>query len=202
MANPYFDELMQRRQVLLWAVTARRQLDRWEPLVVEHLQAGQARVAMPPDRMWQGEAEHHFAIVAFDHMLEALKLWPVPVQIPKIVEQEIAEVRELATHWKENMPVFNQRPRSLQPKYPTGRPFAARNPARGPYCWWAWSSRRGAMLTPNVAASDARDAIHTAEQAVLAADPDLAPYVPPKAPSPWIRDEAGNWWAPHVAELP
>jgi hypothetical protein len=131
---------------------------------------------MPSERIWQGEAEHHFAVVAFDHMLEALNLWPVPVQIPKIVEQEEAEVRDLATHWKENMPVFNRRPRSLQPKYPSGKSFMARNPERGPYCWWAWSSWRGAMLTPNVAASDARDAIHTAEQAVLAADPDLARF--------------------------
>ncbi len=92
MADPYFDHpLMQHRQVLLWAVATRRQLDRWEPLVVDHLRHAQTHTAMPAARMWQGEAEHHFAIVAFDHMLEALKLWPVPMHIPEVVEQEMAK---------------------------------------------------------------------------------------------------------------
>jgi len=154
---------------------------------------------MPAGRIWLGEAAHHFAVLAFDHMLEALKLWPVPVQIPKLVEEEMAEVRDLAAHWTDNMPVFNQHPRSLQPKRRTGKSFAARNPERDPYSWWVWHSRRGAMLTPNVAASVAREAIRTAEQPVLAADPDLARFVPPEAPSPWLRDEAGNWWAPRTS---
>lgn len=50
------------------------------------------------------------------------------------------------------------------------------------------------MLTPNVAAADARDAIRAVERDVLAADPDLARFVPLEAPSPWERDEEGNWW--------
>lgn len=194
MGKSYFDGLAQRRQVLLWAVAARRQLDRWEPLVAEHLRAKIWHDKMPADRIWEGEAEHHFAIVAFDHLLEALKLWQVHVPIPEIVQQETAEVRDLITHWRDNMPVFRSRPRPRQPKYPTGRSFAARNGDRGPYCWWAWEGRRGAMLTPNVAAADARDAIRVVERAVLAADPDLARFVPPEAPSPWERDEEGLWW--------
>ena len=125
------------------------------------------------ERMWQGEAEHHFAVIAFDHMLEALKLWPNGVKLPRIVTDEVAEVRDPATHWVENMPIFNSRPRPREPKFQTGKSFAARNRKGGPYCWWRWASDKGAMLTPNVAASDARDAIRAVQDAVLADDPEL-----------------------------
>jgi hypothetical protein len=174
---------VQRRQTLMWALAARTQLDRWEPLVFEYLQSnGQGK--MSSDRIWQGEVEHHFALVAFDHMLEALRIWEAPIRLPDLVVKETAEVRDLLTHWVDNMPVFNQRPRPRDPGYPTGKSFAARNPKNGPYCWWAWNYRHGAMLTPNVAASDAREAIHEVQLAVLLDDPDLARFVPPEVTTP------------------
>lgn len=85
---------------------------------------------MPSDQIWEGEAEHHFTIVAFDHM--ALKLWPTPVAIPSIVEQEVAEVRDLVTHWQDNMPVFNTRQRKQEPPRRSGNADAARNPEQTP----------------------------------------------------------------------
>ena len=198
MPDRYFDEpVMQRRQVLLWAVAARRQLDRWEPLVIEHLnRLYKDRPSITPERIWQGEAEHHFAIVAFDHMLEALKLWPNSVVMPPVVRDEMAEVRDLATHWIDNMPIFNSRPRPREPTHNTGKAFAARNPKQSPFNWWSWNSGRGALLTPHVSASDAREAIRAVQEAVLAEDPELAPYVPPKVPPAWLPDADGNWWPP------
>lgn len=196
MADPYFaDPLGQRRQVLLWAVAARRQLDRWEPLVARYIWSRYDRgTPMPSHQIWEGETEHHFTIVAFDHMLEALKLWSTPVAIPSIVKQEVAEVRDLVTHWQDNMPVFNTRLRKQEPPRRTGRTYAARNPDRTPYSWFSWSARRGPMLTTNVCAPDARKAIHAACDAVLSEDPGLSRFVPPEVPSPWLIDDHGNWW--------
>ena len=171
---------MQRRQVLLWAIAAERQLDRWEALVMEHV-AGRMNPNVPrisDARIWQGETEHHFAVVAMDHMLEALRVWTVDVPLPPLVVQEVAEVRDLATHWKDNMPVFNMSPRPREPKHSTGKSFAARNPARGPYFWTAWTSERGPMLTPNVSGADARRAVEQVRDAVLAVDPNLTRFVP------------------------
>lgn len=196
MVERYFaSPLGQRRHVLLWAVAARRQLDRWEPLVARHLWSTYDRgTPMPPDQIWEGEAEHHFAVVAFDHMLEALKMWSMPVRIPSLVAQEVAEVRDLVTHWQDNMPVFNTRPRKQDPPRRSGKAFAARNPRKTPYDWFAWNARQGAMLTANVSASDARQAIEAVQDAVLAEDPDLARFIPPEVPSPWFVDEHQNWW--------
>jgi hypothetical protein len=40
----------------------------------------------------------------------------------------------------ENMPVFRVHPRKTQPKYRSGKEFAARCPTRGPY-WWLGSPK-------------------------------------------------------------
>ncbi len=172
--------------MLLWALAAQRQLDRWESLVMEHVDGSMwdNLPAIPDHRIWQGEAEHHFAVIALDHMLEALKVWTVDVPLPSMVVQEVAEVRDLATHWKDNMPVFNARPRPREPKYSSGKSFATRNPVKGPYFWAAWSSKRGPMLTPNVSGADARQAVEQVRDAVLADDPGLARFVPPEADQP------------------
>lgn len=203
MAFEYFgDGLGQRRQVLLWAVAARRQMDRWEPLVARHLWSTYDQgEPMPPDQIWMGEVEHHFAVVAFDHMLEALKIWPTPVEIPYLIAREVAEVRDLLEHWQDNMPVFNVRPRRQDAPRRSGKSFAARNPKMTPYDWFAWNSRRGAKLTANVSAPEARDAIRAVEAAVLAEDADLARFIPPDAPSPWFVSESGDWWPAQAKDL-
>lgn len=196
MIDPYF-EGTQPRQILFWAVAARRQMDRWEPLVVEHLSGTYPdRPKMAGERIWLGELEHHFSVVALDHMLDALKLWPNKVRLPDLLSSEVAEVRDLSTHWIENMPIFNTRPRPREPKFKTGRSYAARNPTRTPYDWFAWDATRGALLTPNVAAEEARAATQRAVDAVLLEEPQLARFVPPVEPSPWERDDAGRWWPP------
>jgi hypothetical protein len=53
------------------------------------------------------------------------------------MRQEIIEMRDLNEHWKDNAPVFNVRPGRREPNRPSGRSFAARNPARSPYYWLA-----------------------------------------------------------------
>lgn len=161
--------------------------------MVEHLSGTYPdRSKMAGERIWFGEMEHHFAVVALDHMLDALKLWPNKVALSTVLSEEVAEVRDLATHWVENMPIFNTRPRPREPKFKTGRSYAARNPTRTPYDWFAWAADRGALLTPNVTAEDARAAIRMVVAAVLADDPELARFVPAEDPSPWQRDLRGG----------
>jgi hypothetical protein len=202
MGDPYFESLMQHRQALLWAIGTRRQLDRWEPPVVEHLSRANSTMKMPAALIWQGEIDRHLALVSANHMFTAMDLWPDPVPVPKLLRDEINETRDLNEHWDDNMPVFNQHPRQETPKRRTGRSFAERNPVLGPYCWWAWDSSRGAMLTPNVAATEVRDVITAIEVATLLGQPELARFIPPAVPSPWARDADGNWFPPEWASSP
>ncbi|MGA8247373.1 MAG: hypothetical protein WB797_10740 [Nocardioides sp.] len=203
MADPYFDDVGARRQAMLWACAAWRQLDRWEPLVARAVWGTYAQGTPPPGSIWwEGESERHFAIVAMDHMLEALNMWSTPVKgIPAIVRDEVQEVRDLVTHWKDNMPVFNVRPRTQSPPRSTGQRFAARNPNVTPFDPLAWNSRRGAMLTKNVSAPEARAAIKAVLDAAVAEAPELVPYLPPEAPSPWFVDEHGNCWPLQAKDL-
>jgi hypothetical protein len=201
MADSYWGDLGTRRQVLLWAMAARRQLDRWEPLVARKVWGHYPEATpAPPSLHWEGESEHCFAIVAMDHMLEAVNLWGAPVPLSDVLRLEIPEVRDLLLHWKDNMPVFRQRPRPHEPARSTGKRFAARNPNIHPYDPLAWSSRMGARLTWNVSGSDARAAIAAVQGAVLGEAPDLALYLVEEAPSPWHIDEHGNYWPLQVKD--
>ncbi len=91
------------------------------------------------------------------------------------------------------MPLFLVTPRPRKPRYRSGRAFAERNPDRGPYDWLAWDSKAGAKLLPNVSAPAIREVLDAVEAEVLAADPALARFVPPREPSPW-HYEGGEWW--------
>lgn len=155
----YFDGLMPERQALLWAVAVRRQLDRWEPLVALHLDGDlkpPSRRSITSEEMWRGEVEHHFLLIAAANLLHAIPLLSEPPVIDPTVRAELKEVRDLLEHWTDNMPVFNVRPRTSQPPRTSGRSFAARNPVKGPYGWWNWSSKDGPRVTPHVTAQDLR----------------------------------------------
>jgi hypothetical protein len=99
------------------------------------------------------EVEHHFALIAAHHLLEALELDPAAgIEVDATLRAELTEGRHLHEHWRENMPVFNVKPRPAQPGHRSGRSFAERNPDRSPYWWLGFSHKTGAMLLPNVSA--------------------------------------------------
>jgi hypothetical protein len=156
---------------------------------------------MPPTTMrseeyWQGEVERHFLLIAARNLVKAIDLMdPVP-KVDPVVRAELIETRDLVEHWTENMPVFNVTPRPRQPGYRSGKEFAARNPDHGPYCWWTWSGKRGPMVTPNVSAEQLHQLVETTITAALAIRPDMADYLPPASPSPWIERtaEIDEWW--------
>lgn len=117
-----------------------------------------------------------------------------PLAVDPVLRAEIIETRGLNEHWKENMPVFMVRPRPSQPPHKSGQSFAARNTAHTPYCWWAWNSKDGPLLTPNVPATAVHELIDRVEARVLSDYPDLAAYIPPREQSAWFHHHDG-WWS-------
>ena len=193
-ATQYFDTLMVNRQRLLWAVATRRQLERWEPYVAAAVLRGYERRQLDGADIWLAQIEHHFALIAARNLLRALDLEPATrVVIDSTLRDELIEGRDLHEHWVENLPVFNVRPRQVQPGYPSGRDFAKRHPDRGPYSSLRWSSKTGARLMPNVSAPALHQLLDEVEAEVLADDAALARFVPPRAPSPWLRRDE-EWW--------
>jgi hypothetical protein len=193
--DEYFDEGMRNRQRLFWALATRRQLERWEPYVARWVLEGFSQRQLPSAEIWAAQLEHHFTLISARHLVEALQLPPPSViAIDETMRAEIIEGRDLLEHWRENLPIFNVRPRREEPRYRSGREFANRHPDRGPYNWLGWSGREGAVLMPNVPAPALHDLVDAVESEVVASDPELQRFVPARAPSPWIRDEAGLWW--------
>jgi hypothetical protein len=193
--DDYFDELMVNRQRLLWVIATRRQLERWEPIVAEIVREGMA--GHPPDGadVWSAEIERHFSLLAARNLFRALDRPPpaTTVSVDPTLRAELIEGRDLHEHWVENMPVFNVSPRVAQARYPSGKRFSARNPDSGPYSQFAWNPKTGARLLPHVSARALHQLLDAVETDVLANDSALAEYVPPRAPSPWLRQNS-EWW--------
>jgi hypothetical protein len=189
----YFDDRMVNRQRLIWTIATRRQLERWEPLVAESVRRHFANRQLDGVDIWTAATEHHFALVAARNLFRALDLPPANISVDPMVRDELIEGRDLHEHWPDNLPVFNVTPRQVQPPYPSGQRFAARNPKSGPYWWLGWGNKTGARLLPNVSAPALHELLDAVEADVLSQDAALARFVPPRAPSPWIY-EKGEWW--------
>jgi hypothetical protein len=206
--DPYFDN-MAERQVVVWAFAVRRQLERWEPHVAKYTLMGLQRQQKPPPddpvtmnthEYWEGETEHHLLLIACRNLLVALELLDQPPSLDPIVAAELKESRDLNEHWTENMPVFQVGPeRPGQPKYPSGKKFAKRNPRHGPYCWWAWDGNLGPRVTPNVPATQVHELVEISIAAASATKPEFGDGIAPPAARPWIIPMApGEWWWPRL----
>lgn len=195
MTDDYFNDLMVRRQRLLWTVATRRQLERWEPLVAESIRRNLYENRQLDDvDIWAAATEHHFALVAARNLFHALDLTPkTNVSVDPIVRSELIEGRDLHEHWPENWPVFNLTARQIEPSHRSGKNFAARNPDRGPYDWLGWRNKTGAQLLPHVSAAALHQLLDAVEADVLSQDATLRGFVPARAPSPWIHQD-GEWW--------
>jgi hypothetical protein len=192
--HDYFDPLTVNRQRLLWTVATRRQMERWEQLVAAILNADAAGQHLHGQTWWLAEIEHHLALVAARNLLHALDLAPASgVSIDQTLRDELKEGRDLHEHWLDYLPVFNVTPRPAQPaRYKSGIAFAARNPRGGPD--WGFNNKAGALLLPHVSAPALHDLLDAVEAEAIDSDPNLSSYVPPRAPSPWLRDKFG--WYP------
>lgn len=202
-ADPeYFDPLMARRQALFWVVATRRQLDRWEPLVAEFIRHLFSKEKPPGQLVWEAEAERHLALVAARNLVRAVNSLPSPAAtLSPDLATALTNVRDLAEHWDENMPVFNVRTwrgreRLTEPRFPSGKKFAAAHPEESPYSQSDWNGKDGPLLAPELPAAMLRHALDDVQRQVLEADPDLARFVPEAVPTPWLGEEAGEdrWW--------
>ncbi len=192
--DEYFDEQTIQLQRLHWAIATRRQLERWEPLVATAVRDSYSGRETEGALFWTAASERHFALIAARNLLRALDLDPAnSVPVDPTLRTELIEGRDLLEHWRENMPVFRVRPRVDEPRHRSGKKFAERNPAAGPYSWLAWYSKTGPRLLPHVTAFALHDLLDAVEADVLAKNPELRSFVPPRAPSPWIQ-ERGIWW--------
>jgi len=95
------------------------------------------------------------------------------------------EAPDLLEHWKENMPIFQTSPRPADPSHRIGTEFADRNPTLGPYNWWSWDPRKGALVSPKVSAEPLGQLVGGAIAAALPGLPDARVFVRPQPPSPW-----------------
>ena len=194
MKDDYFDDRMVFRQRLLWAVATRRQLERWEPLVARFARRQMVNRQLDDADIWLAATEHHFVLIAARNLFRALDLAPATdFSIDPTVRAELIEGRDLHEHWAESLPVFNVTPRQTQPRYPSGKNFAARNPDRGPYWWLGWSTKTGAVLLPHVSAPVLHQLLDAVEAEILSQDAALSTFVPPRAPSLWLH-QGGEWW--------
>jgi len=202
VTSDYFDERGINRSRLVFAIATRRQLERWEPFVATFVRELWAHRQLSGADVWSAQIEHHFALIAARNLLRALGLDPATsVPVDPILRAELIEGRDLHEHWTENLPVFNVTPREVEPKYPSGKSFAARNPEAGnwPYWWLAWSNSTGARLLPHVSAPALHELLDAVEADVLSSDATFSEYIPPRAPSPWLHAN-GEWWPKEMGE--
>jgi hypothetical protein len=192
----YFDQASVARIALFWAIATRVQLGRWEPLVAAHVREASYKIPFPATCYWQAQREWHFCLIAARNLIRALDRLDPPLTMDQVMRQEISEVRDLNEHWEDNAPVFNVRPRTKQPGRRSGQAFAVRNPGRGPYYPLAWDSQVGAKLAPNVPAAAVHELLDRVEARVLKEYPDLAGFVPPPSPSPWVEHPERHGWEP------
>ena len=193
----YFNEHAIDRELLLWAVATRRQLDRWEACVAEIVRLGQA---LPGELVWRSSAERHLVFVSARHLVRATALSnDPPLDAP--LSDGITDVRNLLEHWDENAPIFNKWPQVIpegdaKRRFPSRKRFAEQHPEVTPFSSFAWDSTSGPKLLPTIPAHMLHAALDVVEAAVLQRRPELAEFVSERDPSPWLGEDAGNdrWW--------
>jgi hypothetical protein len=192
------DDLMVHREILIWVIGARRQLDRWELPLAKHTYLGLFKEEIPGRLTWDLDIEHHLALVACGQVCSALANADGKVDpMPSALAQELTMLRNLHEHRDENMPRFaNVRDPTLN--HPTAKAFHAKHPLRSPFGFWSWESARGPMLGPELPSAEIRAELDRIERDVLARDPALAEYLPTeRPPSPWLGDAVepkDRWW--------
>lgn len=194
MADDYFSGQTVNRQLLIWAIASRRQLERWEPLIAASVRSQLNGPPFGNALIWEAQIEHHFLMIASRNLIHAIDLTDGAIAIDPTIRAELIEGRDLNEHWSENLPVFLGR--RGEPRYPSGKRFAERNPKRSPYWWLGWSNADGPRVLPNVPAHAIHKLVDRVEEVVLAQDPRFKRFVPERQPSPWLGQDAGRdrWW--------
>jgi hypothetical protein len=179
---------------MFWAVATRQPLDRWEAAIAHLLGQQLAGQKLDPTIVWSARIDRHFALIAGRQLMRALDLQPPStVDVDPTLRSELIEGRDLNEHWEDNMPIFQVTPRQGEPRHRSGKSYAERNPERSPYGFIDWRAKTGAWLLPHVAANALQQLLDAVEAESIARRSTLRRHVPPRPPSPWMRD-GGEWW--------
>ena len=159
-AEPADGPIYVLRELLLWSVACRRQLDRWEACVAEITRLGFANEELPGPLVWETSTERHLIFVSARNMIRALDLSDADLVDPHL-KDTLRVVRDLHEHWDDYLPIFNRSPRGDIPSngYAAGNWFAENIAEESPFSIWAWNSRVGPKLLQPMPASDLRDAL-------------------------------------------
>jgi hypothetical protein len=190
---------MRRRQAMLWIVGTRLALDRWEEALAEWVDAS-SRGPAPSALIWRIEVERHFAIVAANSLVSAVRIASRAKIVPELdaeLAKDIVLLRHLNEHWDTQIAQFSNRAKpELNEK--SARQFAKRHPGTSPHEFLGWNSHDGPTLGPGVRTCDLRAYMDRAQDAILAASPELAVFLNPAVESPWLGDDAihpwDHWW--------
>lgn len=186
------------RQVLLWTIATRQALERWEASVASAIRLEMYEKRRPPGRLlWAAEIDRHWTFVAARNLLRALKVIDLEIRVDNELDEAIIQHRDLLEHWDENMPVFNSFPRQMTPPRPPGKRYASDNPESSPYGQIRWNGSHGPILGSWLPAEKLHEFLDVVQEEVHARSPSLMDYVPKRAPSPWLGEEAGiDRWFP------
>ena len=102
--------------------------DKPEKWTVDLAEASPQQVTELAAMIWQSQFEHHFAVVAADHMLMAIERLDPPIPVEQSLSEGIADLRDMLEHWLDNMPVFNQHPRPRPPAHRSGKALCSEPP--------------------------------------------------------------------------
>jgi hypothetical protein len=186
-------DTMRWAPVLRWCLATRRQLDRWEELLAQMMLISVRNEKPPGALVWEVRMEHHFALVAADNLRRALNRVQ-QTGFLKDLHQDIELLRHLHEHWDAQEDVFANAANPGPVLNKTAAAFHERHPGRSPYGFFNFKGKTGPQLGPAVNAWELRSALDRIEERAIEVSPDLAPFLTPRPPSPWVCDDYDNWW--------
>lgn len=190
------DDTMQDRQVMFWLLATRKHVRAWEVTLAEDIRLGLTNGDRGGPLVWSAQMAHHMALVAGQNLLRALDNAEGRYSaMPEPMAREVEVLRHLHEHWDEQLPSFYD-VSNPGPLRRSGQHFVELHPGRSPYWALGWSSKDGPRLGPGVLAGALHEFLDALQAEVLAVAPDLARFVAPTEPSPWIGPSAGDdqWW--------
>jgi hypothetical protein len=203
--DDHFEGIDGLRQILLWTVATRQALERWESSVAAAIRLDLQEQRRPPGQLiWTAEIDRHWTFIAARNLLRALKTTDLGLMVDGELEAAVIQHRDLLEHWDENMPVFNIRPRQADPGRKSGREYARKYPDSTPYGNIRWNSADGPLLGSGVTAMQLHALLDDVQARTVAQHPSLESYIPNRARSPWLGDEAGGdrWFPKPLKEPP
>jgi hypothetical protein len=188
------------RQLLFWAITTRRQLERWEVCVAEIISLDLQSHKPPGQLTWRSQAEHHFVFLAARNLVRAAEL-AAESSIETPLADTLKDVRDLLEHWTKTCR-SSTRDREVSHHGSQGndsrnetQPRLHIGPPRG-------TRRKAPCSFPSgPPAAELHNALDRVETSVTRRRPELIKFIPERTDQPWLGDDWGkDRWFPKPAK--